>query len=106
MNIFYTGIHNVFRDLFLNIISFDEQIDILRKKLFITKNFSPKEFFSYLDVNKKGFLSLTDFSDYLSNFNIQFNNYTLRKLIRTYDKNGKFTINYNEFLCFITPKFP
>ena len=106
MNIFYTGIHKLFRDLFLNIIYFDEQIDILRKKLFITKNFSPKEFFSYLDVNKKGFLSLTDFSDYLSNFNIQFNNYTLRKLIRTYDKNGKFTINYNEFLYFITPKFP
>ena len=30
----------------------------------------------------------------------------LRKLIRTYDKNGKFTINYNEFLYLISPKFP
>ena len=106
MNIFYTGIHKLFRDLFLNIICFDEQIDILRKKLFLTPNFSPKEFFNYLDINKKSFLSLTDFSDYLSNFNIPFNTHALRKLIRTYDKNGKFTINYNEFLQFISPKFP
>ena len=88
MNIFYTGIHKLFRDLFLNIICFDEQIDILRKKLFLTPNFSPKEFFNYLDINKKSFLSLTDFSDYLSNFNIPFNTHALRKLIRTYDKNG------------------
>ena len=106
MNIFYTGIHKLFRDLFLNIIYFDEQIDILRKKLFLTPNFSPKEFFNYLDINQKNFLSLTDFSDYLTNFNIPFNTYALRKLIRTYDKTNKFTINYNEFLYFITPKFP
>ena len=106
MNTFHSVTQNQIKQLFRTIINYDEQIDVYRKQLFLTKNFSPIEYFEFLDINNKNFLSLTDFSDYLSNFNIQFNNYTLRKLIRTYDKNGKFTVNYNEFLYFITPKFP
>ena len=50
------------------------------------------DFFHSLDVNGKNFLSLTDFSEFLSFHNISFNTFNLRKLIKAYDKNNKFTI--------------
>ena len=105
MNTFHSVTKNQIKQLFRTIINYDEQIDVYRKQLFLTKNFSPIEFFELLDINNKNFLSLTDFSEFLTYHNISFNPFTLRRLIRTYDKNGKFTINYDDFLLFITPKF-
>ena len=105
MNTFHSVTQNQIKQLFRTIINYDEQIDVYRKQLFLTKNFSPIEYFEFLDINNKNFLSLTDFSEFLSYHNISFNPFTLRRLIRTYDKNGKFTINYDDFLQFISPKF-
>ena len=106
MNTFHKVSQNQFKELFKTIIFYDEEIDILRKQLFAIENFSPIDFFHSLDVNGKNFLSLTDFSEFLSFHNISFNTFNLRKLIRTYDKNNKFTINFDDFLNFIKPKFP
>ena len=105
MNSFLSVIKNQFIHLFKTIIYYDEQIDILRKQLFLTENFSPIDFFNSLDIHRKNFLSLTDFSEFLSFHNINFNSFTLRRLIRTYDKKNKFTIDYDNFLYFIKPKF-
>ena len=105
MNTFHSVTQRQIKELFRTIINYEEQIDVYRKQLFLTKNFSPIEYFEFLDINNKNFLSLTDFSEILSYHNISFNPFTLRRLIRTYDKNGKFTINYDDFLQFISPKF-
>ena len=89
MNTFHSVTQRQIKELFRTIINYEEQIDVYRKQLFLTKNFSPIEYFEFLDINNKNFLSLTDFSEILSYHNISFNPFTLRRLIRTYDKNGK-----------------
>ena len=84
MNTFHSVTKNQIKQLFRTIINYDEQIDVYRKQLFLTKNFSPIEYFEFLDINNKNFLSLTDFSEFLFYYSVSFNPFTLRRLIRTY----------------------
>ena len=41
MNTFHSVTQNQIKQLFRTIINYDEQIDVYRKQLFLTKNFSP-----------------------------------------------------------------
>jgi len=91
--------------LFNDIMNEDESIDKFRKELFSIENFSPTDLCHKLDKSKKSFINLTDFSDFLSSHSIQFNQFSLRRLIRTYDKKGKFLIIYDDFTNIIKPRY-
>ena len=88
-----------------DIMNDDESIDKFRKELFSIDNFSLIELFHKLDKSKKSFINLTDFSDFLSSHSIKFNQFSLRRLIRTYDKKGKFLIIYDDFTNIIKPRY-
>ena len=93
------------KSLLIYIIKEDESIDKFRKELFSLDNFSLLNLYNNLDKSKKSFINLTDFTDFLSSHSIQYNQFSLRRLIRTYDKKGKFLLVYDDFSNIIKPRY-
>ena len=88
-----------------NILKEDEYIEKFRKELFCLKNFSSEQLYDKLDNSKKTFINLSDLSSFLSSNNIEYNEFLLRRLIRTYDKRDKFLIVYEDFINIIQPRY-
>ena len=88
-----------------NILKEDEYIEKFRKELFCLKNFSSEQLYDKLDNSKKTFINLSDLSSFLSSNNIEYNEFLLRRLIRTYDKRDKFLIVYEDFINIIKPRY-
>ena len=82
----------------------DNNIEIIRSKLYLSPNFSEKKLFSFLDRNSKNFLTLNDFKLFLKENKIAFTEKNLRKFIHNFDKNNDFCLNFEEFLGIISPK--
>ena len=89
---------------FANIIYSEEKIELKRLKLYSQNDFNPEYLFSFIDLNNKNNINLNDFRHYLNNNNISFNEDVVRKLIRNFDKDNDFCLDFNEFLNMITPK--
>jgi Ca2+-binding EF-hand superfamily protein len=88
-----------------NILKEDEYIEKLRKELFSLNNFSSEQLYYKLDNSKKTFINLSDLSSFLSSNNVEYNEFLLRRLIRTYDKRDKFLIVYEDFINIIKPRY-
>ena len=91
-------------DFFKKINEMDNNIEIIRSKLYLSSNFSEKKLFSVLDRNSKNFLTLNDFKLFLKDNKITFTEKILRKFIHNFDKNKDFCLNFEEFLGIISPK--
>ena len=91
-------------DFFKKINEMDNNIEIIRSKLYLSPNFSEKKLFSFLDRNSKNFLTLNDFKLFLKENKIAFTEKNLRKFIHNFDKNNDFCLNFEEFLGIISPK--
>ena len=89
---------------FMNIKSIDDNIEPLRISLCSLPNFSPNKLFNYLDQSSKKFLLLNDFIKFLNSMGIPFEEKYLRIFIHNFDKDGDFSLNFNEFLGLILPK--
>ena len=82
----------------------DDEIEIIRNELCLNRSFCPRRLFDFLDIDQKNFLTLKDLKTYLNNNNIQYEEHFLRKFIHNFDKDGDFSINYDEFLGIILTK--
>lgn len=89
---------------FMNIKSIDDNIEPLRISLCSLPNFTPNKLFNYLDQSSKKFLLLNDFIKFLNSMGIPFEEKYLRIFIHNFDKDGDFSLNFNEFLGLILPK--
>ena len=87
---------------FMNIKTIDDNIELLRVKL--KDNNIQNSLFNYLDRDNKGFLLLKDFIQFLDEMKIPFEEKYVRKFIHNFDKDGDFSINFDEFLGLILPK--
>jgi Ca2+-binding EF-hand superfamily protein len=88
----------------MNIKSIDDNIEPLRISLCSLPNFTPNKLFNYLDQSSKKFLLLNDFIKFLNAMGIPFEEKYLRIFIHNFDKDGDFSLNFNEFLGLILPK--
>ena len=93
---------NALVNYFVALDKLDEQCEELRVELCQDHDFVPKTTFELLDKDKKNFLSLTDFKATLSG--VTYNEDSLRRFIRNYDKDSDFAINFDEFLGIVLPK--
>ncbi len=82
----------------------DDEIENIRNELCLNRSFCPRRLFDFLDIDQKNFLILKDLKTYLNNNNIQYEEHFLRKFIHNFDKDGDFSINYDEFLGIILTK--
>ena len=84
-------------EYFMEIIQAEQNLDSLRQSLNQQNNFSVQNIFNNLDNDNKGYLTLGDFIKFLSSHSIEFEEKNIRQLIRFYDKNNDFVLNYEEF---------
>ena len=84
-------------EYFMEIIQAEQNLDSLRQSLNQQNNFSVQNIFNILDNDNKGYLTLGDFLYFLSSHSIEFEEKNIRHLIRFYDKNNDFVLNYEEF---------
>ena len=89
---------------FLIIVNEDKNIEKNRKNLCENENFVPIQLFKKIDFNRKNKIILNDFKKYFFENEIKYDEKFLRKFIHVFDKNEKFSINFNEFLALILPK--
>lgn len=89
---------------FMSVKTIDDNIESLRIALCSPNDFYPNQLFQYLDFNNKDFISLNDFSNYLKEMKIPFEEKYLRKFIHNFDKDNDFCLNFKEFLGLIIPK--
>jgi hypothetical protein len=80
-------------------------IDKFRKELFSLENFSPEEIYKKIDISQKTFINSLDISEFLSSYSITVKDFSLKRLIRTYDKRGNIILIYDEFLNLIQPRY-
>ena len=64
----------------------------------------PIQLFKKIDFNRKNKIILNEFKKYFYENEIKYDEKFLRKFIHVFDKNEKFSINFNEFLALILPK--
>ena len=83
---------------FINIKSIDDNIETLRVALCSQQDFSPKQFFQYLDTKNKDFLLLDDFVIFLQEMHIPYEEKYVRKFIHNFDKDNDFCLDFKEFL--------
>ena len=91
------------KSLFYNTIN--ENIDKFRKELFSLENFSLEEIYKKIDISQKTFINSLDISEFLSSYSITVKDFSLKRLIRTYDKRGNVILIYDEFLNLIHPRY-
>lgn len=89
---------------FMSIKSIDDNIESLRIALCSKNDFIPNQLFRYLDLNNKNFLLLNDFTKFLNEMQIPFDEKYARKFIHNFDKDNDFCLNFQEFLGLILPK--
>ena len=89
---------------FSAIRTLDNEIEILRNDLNSNVAFHPRNIFNYIDTNSQNFLTLSNFRNYLNEKFVSFEEQSLRRFIHNFDKDGDFSINYEEFLNMILPK--
>ena len=89
---------------FLSIKSIDDNIESLRIALCSQNDFYPSQLFKCLDSNNKDFVLVKDFSKFLNEMKIPFEEKYLRKFIHNFDKDNDFYLNFQEFLGLILPK--
>ena len=89
---------------FSTIKDLDEEIEKIRLELCENSLFFPKLLFKSIDINDKNFIALDDLRLYLNNNKIPFDEHCLRRFIHNFDKDGDFSINYNEFLGIVLTK--
>ena len=89
---------------FMSVKTIDDNIESLLIALCSPNDFYPNQLFQYLDFNNKDFISLNDFSNYLKEMKIPFEEKYLRKFIHNFDKDNDFCLNFKEFLGLIIPK--
>ena len=74
------------RQLFFTMI--DSLVSISQKKssLISIKDFDSQKLYDSLDSSKKGYISFMDFSNYLKNYSIKYNDQIIHRFIQQYDK--------------------
>ncbi len=76
------------------------KVEILRKVLAKNPDFELYSTFKRLDRNNKNFVSLSDFKAFFDEKNIKYSDFTSRQLIRQYDKDADFVLNFEEYDTF------
>ena len=82
---------------------FINKIENIRIRLCEQTNFNPFKLFIYLDCDKNCFLTTKNISNFLETKNYYYDEENVRCFIRTYDKDGDYCLNFEEFLNIILP---
>ena len=91
------------KDLFILIISENNENLKLKTKLFSIQGFFPDILFLKLDYFSKKNISTQDILHYLKQHNYKFNDEIIRRFIKQYDKHGNYNLIYDDFLKIISP---
>ena len=83
---------------------FNYKIENIRVKLCEQENFHPRKLFIILDLYKTGYLSSKNIISFLEKANkYKYDDEIVRCLIRIYDKDEDYNLNFEEFLNIILP---
>ena len=91
------------KSLFMTIIEKEHQNNNMKLCLFNSQDFNPNTVFSSIDTQKKNFIDLNDFKEFLQKKSINFNELTLRKFIHLYNKHKNFQLIYDDFYLMLKP---
>ena len=90
-------------DYFKTIKKYNDIIEAIREKLYLSKNFNPNELFDFIDFQKNGFLTSKNIIYFLNQRNTKYEEQYIRTIIHNYDKDGDFILKKKEFLKMILP---
>lgn len=91
---------NAFRILFEAEVSAELQ----RQRINRLPGFNSYQVFNYLDKDKNGFITITEFQQTLNAFRVPVNAKDLQVVMQKFDKNCDGRVSYSEFVEEITPK--
>ena len=92
------------RQLFLSLISYDKEIDVIRSLLFYPKDFTINGLFTSIDTESKQYICLNDLKVFLTRQQVTYEDELLRRVIHFYENNS-FCIPYENFTKMITPRY-